>query len=568
MSRRDTLSRITDRIETFGRRGGHHLRRAAPSRAVLVAVTATAVAVPLAATTQPRSVELEAAPRPVSPTGQENAAHPSPVLPWLTVAQQGIAMPAGWQLGAPSDGTIPPTVLAAYRQAETALAASTPTCNLPWWLLAGIGHVESGHAAGGNVDAAGRTVGDIYGVVLDGTTPETAVVPDTDGGQIDGDPVYDRAVGPMQFLPSTWTLFATDGNDDGVADPHNVYDAAVTAGQYLCSYGGDLATPEAMRSAVLGYNPSTQYVQDVIAVGEAYRDGRTPPPLWTPPTVPAGTTPPTIVAAAPVGGAADTDTWAGDWNDWGGWDDPVWDDDRGPQAVAPRVVPRTQAARTTSPTPAPAPTRATTPTPRPTNPPSSPPASPTDTPSSPSPTGGPTTPAPDPTTTPAPGPTTTPAPDATPTSPYCEPFPEDWVPPLDWDPAQGWLPPEGWVPPEGWTPATWLPPEGWTPPEGWNQENWISPDGWARVESTATDTGTASPASPSQAPTTAPNQTVEGSPEADQSTDGCVSAPWAEEIENTDDVQGRATAADDEDEGVPEPAATTPATTQAPATER
>jgi membrane-bound lytic murein transglycosylase B len=146
------------------------------------------------------------------------------------------------------DGTgIPSTVLAAYRAAEAALAASNPSCRLPWNLVAGIGRVESGHASGGRVDGAGTTNGRILGPRLDGTTVGTATIRDTDGGALDGDAAFDRAVGPMQFIPGTWKSFAKDGNKDGVASPHNVFDAALAAGTYLCAGGCERSPPPAQR---------------------------------------------------------------------------------------------------------------------------------------------------------------------------------------------------------------------------------------------------------------------------------------------------------------------------------
>ena len=164
-------------------------------------------------------------------------------------------------------------MLAAYRAAEAALAASNPSCRLPWNLVAGIGRVESGHASGGRVDGAGTTNGRILGPRLDGTTVATATIRDTDGGTLDGDAAFDRAVGPMQFIPGTWKLFAKDGNNDGVASPHNVFDAAVTAGTYLCAGGGDLSQPAAQRAALLRYNRSDAYGALVLRWAAAYGAG-------------------------------------------------------------------------------------------------------------------------------------------------------------------------------------------------------------------------------------------------------------------------------------------------------
>ncbi|MGZ8749600.1 MAG: lytic transglycosylase domain-containing protein, partial [Pseudonocardia sp.] len=196
------------------------------------------------------------------------------------------------------DGTgIPSTVLAAYRAAEAALAASNPSCRLPWILVAGIGRVESGHASGGRVDGAGTTSGRILGPRLDGTTVGTATIRDTDGGTLDGDAAFDRAVGPMQFIPGTWKSFAKDGNSDGVASPHNVFDAAVAAGTYLCAGGGDLSQPAAQRAALLRYNRSDAYGALVLRWAAAYGAGVAVLPDGTG-TVPSTTpTPPAQVPA-------------------------------------------------------------------------------------------------------------------------------------------------------------------------------------------------------------------------------------------------------------------------------
>ncbi|MET7688361.1 lytic murein transglycosylase [Streptomyces sp. NPDC005483] len=173
--------------------------------------------------------------------------------------------------GAGAGATLPASVFAAYRRAEAELARTAPGCRLRWQLLAAIGQVESGQARGGRVTADGTTVAPILGPRLDGGA--FAVVPDTDGGAYDGDPAYDRAVGPMQFIPSTWARWGTDGNGDGRADPGNVFDAALAAGRYLCAGGRDLSDPAALDRAVLGYNHSEAYLRTVRAWYAYYLEG-------------------------------------------------------------------------------------------------------------------------------------------------------------------------------------------------------------------------------------------------------------------------------------------------------
>ena len=96
-----------------------------------------------------------------------------------------------------------------------------------------------------------------------------AVVVDSDGGRLDGNEEWDRAIGPMQFIPETWSKWATDGNGDGVSDPHNLYDAAAAAGRFLCHLSSTRgASPSTF---LLGYNASTSYVRRVMSTAETLR---------------------------------------------------------------------------------------------------------------------------------------------------------------------------------------------------------------------------------------------------------------------------------------------------------
>ncbi|WP_421120921.1 hypothetical protein ACE2AJ_06430 [Aquihabitans daechungensis] len=166
------------------------------------------------------------------------------------------------------DLDIPLVALHAYWRAS-ALAP----CRIPWWVIAGIGRVESGHgsARGSSLTAEGDTTVHILGIALDGR-PGTAAIPDTDGGRLDDDTRWDRAVGPMQFIPGTWGRWAADGNADETADPHNIYDAAGAAARYLCFSRGDLLTEAQIRGALLAYNRSVPYGTKVLAEGGRYRD--------------------------------------------------------------------------------------------------------------------------------------------------------------------------------------------------------------------------------------------------------------------------------------------------------
>jgi transglycosylase-like protein with SLT domain len=103
---------------------------------------------------------------------------------------------------------------------------------MSWTVLAAIGQIESGDGANNGPSSAG-------------------------------------AVGPMQFLPSTWaewgiTAFGEPGPPN-IMDP---YDAVPSAARYLCAAGA--GTPAGLPGAIFAYNHATWYVSEVLALAREY----------------------------------------------------------------------------------------------------------------------------------------------------------------------------------------------------------------------------------------------------------------------------------------------------------
>jgi hypothetical protein len=168
---------------------------------------------------------------------------------------------------------IPTAALKAYSRAQQVMGQVDPACNLPWTLVAAIGRVESNHGrfGGNSLTSQGVAVPGIFGPRLDGVN--TARISDTDAGKFDGDGAFDRAVGPMQFIPGTWRAMGVDGDGDGVKNPQDIDDAAMSAAVYLCAGKTDLSKPSDLNAAVLRYNHSQQYVDLVLSIAKAYAGG-------------------------------------------------------------------------------------------------------------------------------------------------------------------------------------------------------------------------------------------------------------------------------------------------------
>ncbi|MFD3727055.1 lytic transglycosylase domain-containing protein [Streptomyces sp. NPDC058671] len=259
---------------------GRRLRKGATSGAVVAAAVA-ALAASQAPEMTPPPTDNAGGDRAIgagdtaSPSGEGSATGDSPYYtelpPLNTPNKPGATTPLLPVIAGPAEAGIPASVASAYKRAEQSIRSTDPGCNLPWQLLAGIGKVESGQAGGGRVDANGTTLKAILGPALNGVG--FANISDTDGGAYDGDKIHDRAVGPMQFIPSTWAVWGQDANSDGKKDPNNIYDAAQAAGLYLCADGRNLALKADLDRAILSYNRSREYLNTVLSWFEFYQRG-------------------------------------------------------------------------------------------------------------------------------------------------------------------------------------------------------------------------------------------------------------------------------------------------------
>lgn len=262
----------------------------------LVAVTAAVGAVVVPNTVRaPRPVAVDdtaagsgaptggATPVPVVPGATVPAPPPGSLPPGGTVPTGPTGLPGPTVGGRPADALgdwarvtgskvgISPVAMQAYGYAELVLAQTNRSCQLSWTTLAAIGYVESRHgqANGATLGTDGRAVPEIIGDPLDGQGGRS-LIRDTDGGLFDRDTVYDRAIGPMQFIPTTWEQVGADADNDGRKDPHDLDDTALAAGNYLCQGGRNMTIPGDWWGAILSYNDVRRYAQDVFDKAQEY----------------------------------------------------------------------------------------------------------------------------------------------------------------------------------------------------------------------------------------------------------------------------------------------------------
>ena len=214
---------------------------------------------------------MSPAPSPVLVSQQPSAEVPGPavasVVPPGATTSVPLVDPA-WVADIAVRAGIPTPAVRAY---ATAQLAAPRDCAVGWTTLAGIGWVESQHGTlgGRTLGADGRPDTPVLGPALDGD-PFAAIPATVETSAWHGDPLWDHAVGPLQFIPSTWEQWGADGDGDGVADPHDIDDAASAALAYLCADGHDLTSGAGWADAVFGYNHDQSYVDSVHAAASAY----------------------------------------------------------------------------------------------------------------------------------------------------------------------------------------------------------------------------------------------------------------------------------------------------------
>ncbi|TDL45451.1 lytic transglycosylase domain-containing protein [Microbacterium oleivorans] len=248
-------------------------RRRTAALAVGIGVAPATVVILLAACLPPATTSSEPRGTPLPPVSSRWADSPPPAV--AVAGADPSRAPAvdlvdGAWASRVSDATgIPRRAVIAYAAADLTVAHEQPSCAIAWNTLAGIGWVESRHGSygGARLGDDGLVSPRILGPRLTGDG--VAAIEDTDGGDLDGDDRWDRAVGPLQFIPETWRRWGADGDADGTRDPNQIDDAALAAARYLCRQG-PLATETAWRDAVFTYNPLTRYIDDVATRANQY----------------------------------------------------------------------------------------------------------------------------------------------------------------------------------------------------------------------------------------------------------------------------------------------------------
>lgn len=239
------------------------LRSAALFLLALVAVTGAVLV--LQQTLYARDDVLDLTPTAAPPTA------PPPATAAAAPASSVPVVDPSWVRDTAARAGIPGPALLAYARATLRAPGS---CGLGWTTLAGIGWVESQHGTigGRTIRADGTSSSRILGPALDGVGPVAAIRATAGSTRWHGDPEWDHAVGQMQFIPTTWDLWASDGDGDGVSSPNDIDDSAWAAARYLCTGDRDLTTGAGWATGVFSYNQAQVYVDSVHAAATTYAE--------------------------------------------------------------------------------------------------------------------------------------------------------------------------------------------------------------------------------------------------------------------------------------------------------
>lgn len=278
------LAGATRALISWSRRPAGRLCAVGAAIALLVAGAGSAGAFLVPATAQPL-------PATAAPTGSAPSTPPAdlplppqpdqieqPAFPTIPPGEEVVGVReadklAAWAAPIATRTGIPVVALQAYGYAEWVLSQELPTCKLSWPTLAAIAKAESNHgrADGASLGTDGRALPPIMGLPLDGRDGRR-LIQDTDGGSLDNDGVYDRALGPMQFIPESWRSVEVDADNDGLRDVNDIDDASLAAARYLCAGTRDLTTAPGWREAILSYNRVESYLQAVLTAANDYAE--------------------------------------------------------------------------------------------------------------------------------------------------------------------------------------------------------------------------------------------------------------------------------------------------------
>jgi hypothetical protein len=254
---------------------------------VVAGVGAGAIAIPMTAGSREAAPEAttsgDVTPGPTTSDGQLPVPSTGPPVSGGVTPSPGATVTTGHPVGGrPADVLaawatetggkvdVPWVAMQAYGYAELVVKSTRPGCNLKWTTLAAIGKIESNHGRhNATLGDDGESAPRILGPVLNGTN-NTQRIDDTDDGVLDGDLTYDRAVGAMQFIPSTWQQHKVDADNDGLTDINDIDDAALAAGNYLCQGGRNMDLSTDWWNAILSYNDVRAYAQDVFDAANEY----------------------------------------------------------------------------------------------------------------------------------------------------------------------------------------------------------------------------------------------------------------------------------------------------------